>query len=369
MNYLEILLQPLMDSAPDPAPVTVVRERAARIRRRRRARSGGFAVVAVVALVTCVTIAVPRNRHAVRTIAPSSSISTPPVRVGSPRTIHAFGLDMVAAYGSVWLSQPDHVARLDPADGHVIATMRVPGASDIRNVAAGAGAIWVDDRRTGKLTRIDPATNRVVATISLRSGDFDPNGIAFLDGFLWVARPALSGAGGDVVAIDPATNRIVHRSVVPRTYGLFAGTEALWYVTDGDSSLVRLDPTTLRTRVVRRDVTAIAAGAAGRLWLYTASGMVEVAERGGAQIGPTIRLGLTLGLHAVVAGGVLWLGAQANTIDPGSVTPYDARTHNALARSVPLHASPPILRLVVTSGAVWVASYATNGLTRIPYTR
>jgi streptogramin lyase len=378
MNDLETLLEPLIESAPEPAPVAVVRGRAARIRRRRRVRSAALSAVVVVTLVAAVVIALPRNRDDVGTVAPSSTSTTTtttaprPVSVGTPHPVDQFSMDVLAAYGSLWSLQPDRVVRLDPVDGHVAATVPVPGESDERSLAVGAGSIWVDDTGTAKVTRIDPRTNRVVATIPLLEGFFDPDGIAFLDGLLWVARPQPMGLYGDIVGIDPATNRIVRRSSqtsTPRTFYVIAGSGALWFTGGGSGyELERFDTRTLKTRVTREGVMAIVGVSPGRLWLQTARGVIEIDERTGAQIGPRIapRGGLA-NVTVAVSDGVAWVASQPDSSHAGSITPYDAVTHRIVGATTAL--GLPIMEIVPTPGAVWVSIYQQQGLTRIPYSR
>jgi hypothetical protein len=331
-------------------------------------------VVAIAALVAGVVIAVPRNGQHVRTVGPARSTTTGaprPVHIGTPQPFDQFGMDTLAAAGSLWLSQADRVVRMDPTDGRVVATIPVPGESDERPLAAGAGSIWVDDTGTGNLTRIDVVTNRVVATIPLQSGFFDPDGIAFFDGRLWVARPQPDGLYGDIVAIDPATDRIARRSsqtLTPRTFGVLAGSDALWYTGGGAGyELERFDTRTLRTRVMRRGVMAIVGVSPGRLWLQTASGVIEIDERSGAQIGSTIRPRGPANVSVAVGDGIVWIASQPDSSTAGSVTPYDAVTHRVVGATTPL--GLPIMRLVTTPEALWVNVYQQRGLTRIPYSR
>jgi streptogramin lyase len=374
MNDLETLLEPLVESAPEPAPVAEVRARAMRIRRRRRVRAGALAVLVVVAVVAGIDAALPSQGHDVRTIAPPSTTAAPRrVHVGAPRPFDQVGpMDMMAAYGSVWLSQGDRVARIDATDGRVIAAIPVPGESDFRNLAAGAGSMWVDDTGTGNVTRIDPATNRVVATIPLLHDDFDPHGMAFFDGYLWVARPQPMGLYGDIVAIDPATNRVARRSdqvATPRTFGVIAGSDALWSVGGGAGyELERFDTRTLRTRVTRRDVMAIVGVSPGRLWLQTARGVIETDERSGVQIGRAIVPPAgPVNVTVAVADGIVWVASQPDSSTAGSMTPFDAATHTVVG--APTTLGLPIMKLVPTAGAVWASVYRQQGLTRVPYTR
>jgi YVTN family beta-propeller protein len=71
------------------------------------------------------------------------------------------------------------LTRLDPATGDVEAT--IPLAAAPNGVAAGAGAVWVTMPRA--VQRVDPRTNRVVATIRL---PVVADGVAVVDGDVWI---------------------------------------------------------------------------------------------------------------------------------------------------------------------------------------
>jgi YVTN family beta-propeller protein len=58
-------------------------------------------------------------------------------------------------------------------------------------IAYGAGAVWVANSRDGTVSRIDPATSRVVATIHLGNS---PRRIAVGAGKVWVTVQAASAA-------------------------------------------------------------------------------------------------------------------------------------------------------------------------------
>ena len=54
-------------------------------------------------------------------------------------------------------------------------------------MAVGGGAVWVANSGDGTVSRIDPVSNTVTATI--RTGNW-PAGLAVNGGFLWVAVQA-----------------------------------------------------------------------------------------------------------------------------------------------------------------------------------
>jgi YVTN family beta-propeller protein len=128
--------------------------------------------------------------------------------------------------GAVWVgdiqvpaTSSSVVARIDPATNRVAAT--VPVAPEVAALAAGAGAVWVasDD---GTLTKIDPETNVATATVQLGGA---PSDVAVGFGSVWVAN---SGAH-NVARIDPETNDVVAKiptGTAPE--GIAVGEGAVW---------------------------------------------------------------------------------------------------------------------------------------------
>jgi YVTN family beta-propeller protein len=102
-------------------------------------------------------------------------------------------------------------------------------------VVIGQGAVWVANQFDNSVSRIDPQTNRVVATIPV------PDGVADLA----VGRDAIWAAGDLVVRIDPQTNRVV--ATVPlgaQPSSLAATDDAVWVTNVVDGTITRIDPQT-----------------------------------------------------------------------------------------------------------------------------
>jgi YVTN family beta-propeller protein len=78
-------------------------------------------------------------------------------------------LSVKAAFGSLWVAT-DHgkLERIDPSTEQVIATVPV-GAFPV-GIAAGFGSLWQVSHDDGTLTRVDPANNQVIATIPVGPG-------------------------------------------------------------------------------------------------------------------------------------------------------------------------------------------------------
>ncbi len=136
-------------------------------------------------------------------------------------------------------------------------------------IAADRTAIWVYNGETGNLLRIDPRTNRLVATIPVGPGcapHMNCGGVALGQGAVWVA----AGASSKVVRVDPQTNRVVATIPFPDNQALnvFVTPGAVW-VTDYYANMIfRIDPQTNKML----DVFTPAAGpqgvafAGGSLW-------------------------------------------------------------------------------------------------------
>jgi virginiamycin B lyase len=224
---------------------------------------------------------------------------------------------LAATQDAVWVLTPSDgsVSRIDPATNQVVATIGVGRAPS--GLAVGAGAVWVSRRSDGAVVRIDPASNRVVATIPVGRA---PGALTVAGGVVWVSLPE-HGLG----RIDPASNRsTVVR--VPRCCAgeLAAGEGALWVANREDGSLVRVDPASGRVvaRVLLPKTTEqrphqVAVGD-GAVWVTSASPRREAGNllwrvdpvsnqvTGTLDLGPTAAGGIP---NSVAAGdGAVWVG-------------------------------------------------------------
>jgi DNA-binding beta-propeller fold protein YncE len=144
---------------------------------------------------------------------------------------------------AVWIAHHGRLSRLDPATNRV-ATVRRAGAAAI---AYGENALWVLTS-TGRIERVDPNTGRVTDTISRApvSGPEFGGGIAAGAGAVWTA-PYLARA---LWKIDPVSGEFVGKVALGRRMGIRVGRRpagvafgdgAVWVVTT-DGSLLRIDP-------------------------------------------------------------------------------------------------------------------------------
>jgi YVTN family beta-propeller protein len=182
--------------------------------------------------------------------------------LGSFRLSAAFGgyFDTIAAGARVlWAADHGVVSRFDAARGRVTAKVEVENWSASR-LAVGAGAVWA--LAGNAVERIDPASARPVLSIPVAgSPGPTPNAVAVGRGAVWVANrvvPPPSGVLGHLQVIQPATPGTVTR-IDPRTNAVTAtisvgrysnsiavGAGAVWVANRDDGTLSRIDPSTNR---------------------------------------------------------------------------------------------------------------------------
>ena len=136
--------------------------------------------------------------------------------------------------------------------GQITATTPV-GAKPLA-VAAGHGAIWVYNDIDGTLSRIDPATNTVVATIPIAT-PLDPAippsdllglrqtspDLAIDANSVWVNKPEEQA----LAQVDPQTNAVV--VTIPlevKASSIAVDESSLWVSLYGASSVARIDTAT-----------------------------------------------------------------------------------------------------------------------------
>jgi streptogramin lyase len=141
-------------------------------------------------------------------------------------------------FGSVWVpvcGKKPALVRVDAQQCKVIATLQTPHAGEEGGVATSTDSVWLVTDKTGTLSRIDPATNRLRQKISIPPGSYNP---IFSDGIVWI-----SGVESDVLtAVDAASGKVLASIPVganPRF--LTAGGGSIWTLNQGDGTVTRVD--------------------------------------------------------------------------------------------------------------------------------
>lgn len=198
------------------------------------------------------------------------------------------GSDVAFGFLDIWETTRDHrLVRIDLASNAVIAS--IPVASGESNwddgLAIGADAVWDSVGDTSELLKIDPTSNQVIDRIT-GFGDTDSGApIAFDHASVWLLR---SVAGQmTLFRIDATTGRVAATipvgSVGGNTGTVAAGGGYIWTAT-WDGTISRVDPATNRVSDVLAlpDVPQNIAFANGSLWVdaYDAGQVWRIAPPG-----------------------------------------------------------------------------------------
>jgi hypothetical protein len=189
------------------------------------------------------------------------------------------------------------------------------------DVAAGPGGVWVlrgsGGAERGRLLRVDPQTDQVVAGIPIlsrvsyvSSGD---------DGTAWVVRLGLSPGDDELLQVDPAGGSIIRAIPLPaietggRVEAMLVAGGAVW-IADSAGRLLRVDTTSGQVHTVppsgrdRRIVGLAAAG--GGIWVASRTGLQRLDPEDGRVTLQVSDLALQQAIPAdgLAAGaGALWL--------------------------------------------------------------
>jgi virginiamycin B lyase len=157
-------------------------------------------------------------------------------KVVSKITIPAGSFTAAFEAGSVWITSTkgNLLTRVDAKREKVLA--QIPVGPAPRFLATGLGAVWTLNQGDGTVSRIDPATNKVTATIEV--GVPGPGGdIAVGEGAVWV-----TAIGKPLSKIDPATNRVVTQFVGKGGDAMRVGLGSLWLSNHEFHEVWRIDP-------------------------------------------------------------------------------------------------------------------------------
>jgi len=262
---------------------------------------------------------------------------------------------MAVGGGYVWIGANVAVEKIRAADGAVVAdvqgaagTCNYGTACQITSVVVVGGHVWVAAPTTtttggGQIAEIDASTNKIVRHVDV------PNATAVLDfdGSLWVTNPAQ----GEVTRIDPATGKVlatvaVESSSRPST---MAGGEGAVWVVDGTRGIVsRIDATSNRVtvRIPTENASGVAVGEGG-VWVTSSKkGTVTEYDLQGSRVIRSVRVARTAD-SIVVTNGSVWVGSFSD----GTVSRLDPASGKIMKI---IDARPAPYALVEGEGSIWV---------------
>lgn len=351
-----------LSAPPEPAsPREVTRQPQSAGRRLGRqalvAAAAGVLLVAAVAVVAssgdpAPAPLVPVTGNSLAAVDPASGRVTDVVPVGQAPT------SVTVGEGAVWTLNADDqtISRVDP---ETLSARAVATGSTPTDVAAGAGGLWVGastgegevGAQPSRVVRLDPGDGTVRATVRLPPSPAEgptglPHQLAVDAESLWAI-----GEGGAVSRIDPTAGRILATVPGLQARAIALGEGSVWALPTDGTAVVRIEPRaarvaqTVRIPATRLDDIAVGAGA---VWAADAlDGTVWRIEPGPRPITRTIPVGK--GVHAVAAArNSVWalnsLNGTLSRIDP---------VRNRVVGVTPLGGTPR--GLAMGAGRVWVA--------------
>jgi virginiamycin B lyase len=148
----------------------------------------------------------------------------------------------VVAFDAVWVVScaEKKLYKIDRTTGRVLAkiTTGVADANGEMSLAAGSGSIWLLSDSSGVLTRINPQTNTIQATVQVR-----PHSYCAAYGYhaVWVTSTGES----TVQRVDAGRNTVVATIPVGKNPRFISvGDQGVWTLNQGDGTVTKIDPET-----------------------------------------------------------------------------------------------------------------------------
>lgn len=193
-------------------------------------------------LITCLCASPPESKHPPKPGVSTAGVKIPITRLVPEAVFDIPGVpDWIAVDESVWISngKTNSVARLDPKTNKIVATIDV-GQNPCSGLAIGFGSLWVPLCGESSLARVDLVTGAVTAKLAIHVADSE-GGLAFGAGSVW----SMTDDEGTLARIDPATNKIASAiHVAPGSYSVAFGAGSVWITSTKENSLTRVDPLT-----------------------------------------------------------------------------------------------------------------------------
>jgi len=291
--------------------------------------------------------------------------------------------------GALWLwsEETGRVMRLDTATNQVVATIKIGNPNlapygSPKDVVVDGETVWVADASGSAVVRIDTQTNKIAERISLDnvkladgSHIFAPFGLALNGNTLWVSDFDLN----TVIRIDTTSKKVVAViEGVLHPEGLAVSDGAVWAVQHRSQSLVRIDPA---TNAIVETVHLVGGTSSGGTcgmcldWAVASEDSIWVPmDRGWAiaRIDPQTNKSVTpvtfnSNVRDVAIGeNAIWVvGSLAPDAECAKYPSFLARIDPRSNALVGQLTIPCAFSVAVSDGDVWVGSTVTNTMTRI----
>jgi virginiamycin B lyase len=261
---------------------------------------------------------------------------------------------------AVWVAsaKPDAVVRIDPAINRIVATVALSGEA-CSGLASGFGSIWVP--LCGKkpvLVRIDATKNTMSATLPIPPAGPE-GGVTASEDSVWI----VSDKNGTLNRIDPSTNKMRQEiSIPPGSYNPIFSDGIVWITGVASSVVTAVDAATgkvIESVHVGPKPRFLACGG-GSVWtLNQGDGTVSRVDEKSRKVTATIQVGIP------GAGGDIDYGAESvwpTVLGGVPLTRIDTTTNKVVRQWVGKGGDS--LRLGF--GSIWITDYKQGLLSRIP---
>jgi YVTN family beta-propeller protein len=319
---------------------------------------------------TAGTIAIRIGTGSARKCGAFSQLAVAPV-VAARITVGRSPSDVAIAPNGVWVTNwfDNTLTRIDPATSKVLQTLTLTllGNAGTEAIAFGDGSLWVTTTEwdtsgnplAGSLERVNPTTGQQQATIPIGKGAYD---VEASPGAVWVA----AFDDNSVLRIDTATNTVAATIPVPGgPLGVAFGAGSLW-VSSAVGKLARIDPATnsIVTTISTQDSGGFVAFGGGAVWV-TNAGHLGLADGMLTRIDPAtngVTASVTVGswpMRLAYAGGSVWVGLH----DTPTVVRVSATTNAVLNLVTVDH---PVYSIAATDHAVWAVHNLPSADATVP---
>src|SRR5216683_3986815 len=260
---------------------------------------------------------------------------------------------------AVWVAstKPYAVQRIDPGTNRIVATIRVSGEA-CSGLASGFGSIWVP--LCGKkraLVRIDAAKNTIIAVLPIAPAGPE-GGIAASDDSVWM----VTDKNGTLKRIDPSTNSVRQKiSIPPGSYNPFFSNGIVWITGVESSVLTAVDAITgeiLESMAIGPKPRFLTSGG-GSVWtLNQGDGTVSRVDEKSRNVIATIQVGIPGG------GGDIAYGIESiwPTVLGVPLSRIDAARNKVVKQWVGKGGDS----LRFGYGSIWLTDYKKGLLSRFP---
>jgi DNA-binding beta-propeller fold protein YncE len=208
---------------------------------------GAFGFFGTAAFVTkdAVWVVIPEEKHLIK-IDPLQTKLVAGTPIGAKLNTNVFYRHLPAENGNaVWVAAKNTVLRIDPESREVVA--RIPfGTGEPFILSASDSAVWVGTLESGwywvrhyTVSKIDPQTNSVVTTLPQEFSTYSTR-VMVSTNTLWL----LDGWACTLSRIDPTSGQVV-ATVARGPYKLATvGEGAIWFVNAREGNVIRINPET-----------------------------------------------------------------------------------------------------------------------------